>query len=150
MHKKILTVVGITLLFLGVGIQPAIADVSNISISGNDDDCNLCPKGSNKQLVKLKSVVNILENHDDRVETFKEMNVESNSDEHPKICLFLLILGGIAIQTYSLMFQIQNLIRAIGRLNLYYISLILGFPIQVILWTPLILFVVFDCMFYPY
>ena len=31
MHKKILTVVGITILFLGVGIQPAIADLSIVS-----------------------------------------------------------------------------------------------------------------------
>ena len=40
MYKKILTVVGITILFLGVGIQPAIAvdyKKTDVNILKNDD-----------------------------------------------------------------------------------------------------------------
>ncbi|UCF49716.1 MAG: hypothetical protein JSU91_08205, partial [Thermoplasmatales archaeon] len=54
-------VVGIIVLLLGIGIQPAIANVSNISISDSKDDCEICPKVSNKNLVLIKSLINRLE-----------------------------------------------------------------------------------------
>jgi hypothetical protein len=48
MNKNNLTAVGITVLFLGVGIQPAIAITPTPSDS--EEDCEICPKMS-KQLI---------------------------------------------------------------------------------------------------
>lgn len=53
--------VAVILLFIGVGIQPAIAKLSIITTSDNEDDCNLCPKVSNQHLVRLKSLISRLE-----------------------------------------------------------------------------------------
>jgi len=53
-------VVGVIVLFVGLGVQPAFAVKSDVSDSR--DDCNLCPKKvSNQNLVRLKNVVSRLE-----------------------------------------------------------------------------------------
>jgi hypothetical protein len=60
--KKILAL-GIIILFLGVGIQPAIATIEP-ETSDSDDDCNLCTKKVRKShLVLLKSLLNRLEKY---------------------------------------------------------------------------------------
>ena len=46
MNKDTLSVVGITFLFLGVTVQPAIAVIPDTSES--EDDCDLCPKKVSK------------------------------------------------------------------------------------------------------
>ena len=51
MRKEILTVVGITILFLGVGIQPAIAVTPDTYDS--NDYCVLCLKLSNQKTDKI-------------------------------------------------------------------------------------------------
>jgi hypothetical protein len=53
-------VVGVIVLFIGVGLQPGIAiDVSK-SISDSEDDCNLCPRVSNQHNDSVEVIINIL------------------------------------------------------------------------------------------
>jgi hypothetical protein len=68
--------VGIILLFIGVGIQPAFADVSNISISDSEDDCEICPKINNQYLIKIKSFIDKLEKHDNILSISTKLNPE--------------------------------------------------------------------------
>ena len=109
MHKNILTVVGITILFLGISINPAVA-VNPIN-SDNEEDCSICPKISSLHLVRLKSFIDRLEINDnklsviskyhpkvkekyqelsDRIRTLKEMNKEIKPEHpYPIICSIL-------------------------------------------------------------
>lgn len=48
-------VVGVIVLFIGTGVQPAIATVEPTTIES--DDCSLCPKVSNQQIDKLKNSI---------------------------------------------------------------------------------------------
>ena len=55
MHKKILIVVGITILFLGVGFQPALANEVSISKTSDiHEDCLECQHISKVELLKVK------------------------------------------------------------------------------------------------
>lgn len=60
MVKKIL-VIGITVLFLGIGIQPAIAEIPLSNDSEDEEECDICPKLNNIQLFKIKSLLLRLE-----------------------------------------------------------------------------------------
>ena len=61
-------VVGVIVLFIGVAVQPAFADVSNTSVSDNDDGCNLCAKKVSKQhLTLIESLLNRLEKYDNQL-----------------------------------------------------------------------------------
>ena len=109
MHKNILTVVGITILFLGLTINPAVA--VNPIPSDNEEDCDICPKVDNLQLgEKYQELF-------DRITTLKEMNKEYESGlswdfpiirgilkiitiliENISYALFIIVLGlGVAI-----------------------------------------------------
>jgi len=44
----------IILLFIVVNIQPAIAKLSIITTSDNEDDCNLCPKNNREPPIQCK------------------------------------------------------------------------------------------------
>jgi len=93
MHKNILTVVGITILFLGVSINPAIA-VNPIS-SDNEDDCSICHPISNLQEIeKYKELSN-------RFTTLKEMNKKINPitprEDNQTICKILWIVLGVFV-----------------------------------------------------
>jgi len=115
MYKNIILAVGITILFMGVSINPAIA-VNPIS-SDNEDDCEICPKVGKTNLVRLKSLIDKVEtlNNDislisrlnpevvekyqelsDRITIFTEMNKKLKPDtsweDHPIICNILAIL----------------------------------------------------------
>ena len=106
-------VVGVIVLFIGVGIQPAFAVTPDTSDS--DEDCNICPKVSNLRLVLLERLVNRFETLisklsvvsklnpvidekykelSDAITTFKEMNKELQF-ERPLI--IRRILCGIAL-----------------------------------------------------
>ena len=74
MHKNILTVIGITALFLGLAIQPSIA-ITPTSSEG-EDDCNLCPKVSSLHLVGLKSLLNRMEKYDNLLSLLSKHNPE--------------------------------------------------------------------------
>jgi len=164
-------VIGIMFLFVGIAFQPAIAFTPNSFDS--EDDCDICPKVNNQQITILKSFIYRLERQinklsvlyeqnpiikrkyqeiSNEIATLKEMNVESNLDDYPKICGFLEILGGITLKIFFLMTLIGNYIRVLGGEIVYKISSILALPILVLLWIPLILyFGIFDCYdFYPY
>ena len=104
-------IVGVIVLFIGVGIQPAFAVTPNDSDS--EDDCNLCPKVSNLHLVRLKNLLNRLEKYDnilsalskhypefeeryqelsDRLTAFIEMDMEYVSElswNFPVLCWLL-------------------------------------------------------------
>ena len=55
MQKRILIVVGITILFLGVGFQPAIAnEISTNAVSDVDEDCFECQPVSRVDLLRVK------------------------------------------------------------------------------------------------
>ena len=55
-------VVGVIVLFIGVGIQPAFADnISLIKTSDSEEDCNLCPKASKQRLTLINGLLNIME-----------------------------------------------------------------------------------------
>jgi len=77
-------VVGVIVLFIGVGIQPAFAVTPDISKS--DDDCNLCPKKGTLQNLPL--IANIL----DRLDKFESKQVKEEistlvkDNPYPKIC----------------------------------------------------------------
>ena len=114
MHKKLPIAIGITFLFLGIAINPAIA-VDPIS-SDNEDDCNLCAKRVSKTyLVLLKSLLNRVETLDnkfsviskynpkvaeeyqelsDRIITLSDMNkiLNSNNLFNSTICVILTLI----------------------------------------------------------
>ena len=55
MHKNILICVGITILFLGVGFQPALAnEISTNIVSDVDEDCLDCQPVNRVELLKVK------------------------------------------------------------------------------------------------
>ena len=56
MHKNILLVFGITILFLGIAIQPAIAFTPNSS--DKEEDCNICLKISESDIIRIKNLLN--------------------------------------------------------------------------------------------
>ena len=71
MYKAL--VIGVIVLFIGVGIQPAIAVTLNSADS--EDDCNLCPKKVSKQhIIKLKSLISRLDTLNTKLLTVSKLN----------------------------------------------------------------------------
>jgi len=69
-------VVCVIVLFVGVGVQPAVANVSN-SITDEDDDCDICPrKVSKSQLLFLKILKDKLKKIEKTVIFFPGINRE--------------------------------------------------------------------------
>jgi hypothetical protein len=67
-------VVGVIVLFIGVGVQPAIATVENDSIE-KDDDCNLCAKKVSKpNLVFLKGLLDIIDRNINKLSVISKNN----------------------------------------------------------------------------
>ncbi|UCF49034.1 MAG: hypothetical protein JSU91_04610 [Thermoplasmatales archaeon] len=70
-------VVGVIVIFIGVGIQPAVAELSNISKSDSKDDCNLCPKKISKShIILIESLLNRLEKYDNKLSILFKNNPE--------------------------------------------------------------------------
>ena len=65
-------VVGVILLFVGVGIQPAFAVTPNSADS--EDDCNLCPKVRKSHLDRLNSLKNRLKKNDNQLSVLSNHN----------------------------------------------------------------------------
>ena len=94
-------VVGVIILFVGIGIQPAFAVTSNST--GNKDDCNLCPKINKQQIDKLITRLDKYEKYDIqsvlstqnpiKEEIFQSLSKKITSDEklssNSSICEFL-------------------------------------------------------------
>ena len=129
-------VVGVILLFIGVGIQPAMA--VNPDTSDSEDDCNLCPKVSSLHLVRLKSLLNRIEKYDnilsvlskkypevaekyqellERITTFKEMNQESLQWKFPFI---RLIFCPFSIVILSVLFVIGGFMTLLPGIDKFY------------------------------
>ena len=124
-------VVGIIVLFIGVGIQPAIAVKPDTS--EGEDDCNLCAKKlSISHLVLIESLLNRLEKIDyelslitklnptieekykvisNRISEIKEINIDNILQwEFPIICTFLCPLWFLSVYFYELGFNIISFI----------------------------------------
>jgi hypothetical protein len=57
-------IVGVIVIFIGVGVQPAVAvDVKNY-ISKNEKECDICPKVSKSHIVLVDSLLNRMEKYD--------------------------------------------------------------------------------------
>ena len=69
-------IVGVIVLFVGVGIQPAFAVNVSTYLSEDENDCNLCPKDSNLHLVRLKSMIDRLETLNNRLSVISKHNPE--------------------------------------------------------------------------
>jgi hypothetical protein len=67
-------VVGVIVLFIGVGIQPAFAVTSDTP--DNNDDCKLCPKVSKSHLILIRSLLNRLEKYDNQQSELSKVNPE--------------------------------------------------------------------------
>jgi len=72
--KKEILIFGIICLFIGVGIQPAIANVNNSSISNDGNDCEICQKVEPLQLLKIKSLLFSLETHFNELSFLSKQN----------------------------------------------------------------------------
>ena len=122
-------VVGVIVLFIGVGIQPAIAVTPNTADS--EEECNLCPKVSNLHLVLLERMLNRVETLtsklsvvsklnplieeksqvlSDAITTFKE---KSNEFKFERPLIIRRILCGIAFTIYSVVWLIGGVLSLI-------------------------------------
>ena len=63
--------VAVILLFIGIAIQPSVADAN---ISDSEDDCDICQKLSSLNFIRMKSLFDILETHDDRLSVISNIN----------------------------------------------------------------------------
>ncbi|UCF49412.1 MAG: hypothetical protein JSU91_06610 [Thermoplasmatales archaeon] len=134
-------VVGVIVLFIGIGVQPAFAVTKDISDS--DDDCDICPKVSKSHLLLIKSFLKRLEKYDDESSVLSKLNPEieekyqeisyafsslsninkeSDFDEwnFPVICNILWIIGGcLKIGLYTQGVFISLILSAIGFFAIY-------------------------------
>ena len=67
-------VIGVVVLFIGVGIQPALA--VNHNVTESKDDCDLCPKVSNQNIGLIKSLINRLEIYEKQLSVLSRFNPE--------------------------------------------------------------------------
>ena len=123
MPKNIILSVGITILFLGLAINPAVA-VNPIS-SDSNDDCEICPKVSNL----------------DRITILKEVSKKYVSDlswNFPISCGILKILANfgekVGYGLWNFVLTLDNFPKILGHIAMSiiaigYISLMLGWVI---------------------
>jgi len=70
-------VVGVIVLFIGVGIQPAIANNVSISkASKSEEDCDICPKVSKSHILILKNLISRLEKYDTQLSVLSKQYPE--------------------------------------------------------------------------
>jgi hypothetical protein len=76
-------VVGVIVLFIGVGVQPAFALNESASISDDEDDCNLCPKVSKQHIVRIKDLIDRLDTLNTKLSKVSKLNpeIEENYQE---------------------------------------------------------------------
>lgn len=115
--------VAVILLFLGVGVQPAIAKVE--SRTTNNDDCNLCPKKvNNLRIDRTISVKDLLKINDD-------LNNKSffNKDtyEDSTICDILLLVFFRYVTSIIALDLIMNILSSLFSFR------ILFFPLYLVL-----------------
>ena len=121
---KNVLVVAVILLFVGVCVQPAFA--INPNLSDSEDDCDICLKVSNLNLVRLENLSNKIYKYDnilsvlsknypeftekyqelsERITTFKEINKElkqvANKDKNTSLCDLLQNISLVLIMPYA-------------------------------------------------
>jgi len=124
MHKNIPIVVGITILFLGLAINPAIA-VNPIS-SDNEDDCNICPKVSNLQVVEKYRELS------DRINTLPEIEDKDLSANPWRFPIFNAFCNIVKYLNDSY-FSIYEFLESHLSSGIFIIGLIYSFLIELIL-----------------
>ena len=62
--------IGVIVLFICVGIQPAFA--FNPNTLDSEEECNICPKINNLHLSRLKNLLNRVEKYDNIILSFFE------------------------------------------------------------------------------
>ncbi|KYK23260.1 hypothetical protein AYK21_02870 [Thermoplasmatales archaeon SG8-52-2] len=72
-------VIGVVVLFIGIGIQPAIANNVFIKASKSEEDCDICPTIRNQNFVRIKSMLKRLDNNDNTLSVL--------SKQYPKIAV---------------------------------------------------------------
>ena len=74
-HKTICNAlaVAVIILFLGVGINPAIATVEPET---SDEDCNICPNVSNQPIDRIKNLVDKIEKNKNKLSILSKNNPE--------------------------------------------------------------------------
>jgi hypothetical protein len=142
MKEKILykyLVIGVIVLFIGVGIQPAFAkNVSIRKISDKEDDCSLCAKKFNR----LQLVLNII--YLNRLENYKNQVLEKESfcDKLERIINFFI---PIMVSLESIGILLSDLGFKIIQYIFYGLSVI-----PAILCTPFSLLYFIFCWQPPY
>ena len=68
-------VIGVIVLFIGLGIQPAFA--VTLDTFDFEDDCEICPKLSKQHIVRIKSLLDRLEKYDNELSVLSKLNPEN-------------------------------------------------------------------------
>jgi hypothetical protein len=131
-YMKKVVVVGIILLFISVGIQPAFA-VTSETID-NDDNCNLCPNISQKHIDRFK----ISQQFFKIILNLKDRKKDIRINEPPlKFCNLLI----------NIVYSLADFTDLLGRLDYNFVSFILQIP----MWLTMIIWLLVGCYFWdPY
>lgn len=115
MHKNIILAIGITILFLGVGIQPAIAkDVSLSKPSDNGDDCDICPSINKiNNLVDKKEYKKLANMIDKYFEMYSNSKLDTPKGNFRPICGILRILHAQYIARVIILLTIWGLLYSL-------------------------------------
>jgi hypothetical protein len=97
-------VVGVIVLFIGVGVQPAFA-VTSIT-SDSDDECNLCPKLSKQHIVRVKSLLDRLEKYDNELSVLSKLNPEIE-EKYQEISNYINSDKPISIRPLCIFLELQ-------------------------------------------
>lgn len=177
--KKI-WVVGIVVLFIGVGVYPAVAVESKSSIDNkhSEDDCG-CEVISNPNFIKIKGLLDRLEAYtkillvlskhnpeiaekcqeiSDRIITitdkYEELKTEALLDDYPIICAILGIIYTSIQSTWHLIESIGEFLLEINLIIGALFCIIFAFPtviLEIMLFFVWIWGPVFGCWeLYPY
>ena len=84
-------VFGIIILFVGVGVQPAFANVSINTLNEGEDDCEICPS-----IKRIKSLAHIKENKilynmiNEQLEEYSNLKNDKTEGDFRPVCKILL------------------------------------------------------------
>ena len=152
MHNKALIVFGITILFLGVGIQPGFAVNVSTSISGSEEDCNLCPKKVSKShLVLIESLLNKLDTLVNSLTVISKYNpiVEKKYQELSNKFLILkeIIVDNNKISNFPVICTILGILFILYAIT-EFIPIDYDFPFMKVIFYQWEIGLTFNCFWY--